>query len=232
LNAWSFSRLYTYRRCPAWFKYQNLDKVPQPPVPAMERGSTLHKRLEVFIKDPAKRRLPTEFKLIAPMMRKIAKLNPRAELELAFDPKWRQVDWFAPTVRLRIKIDLIYHSSPDVLCIVDYKSGRIKPEEHQEQLRLYKLAALLTEAKGVSAITTGVWYIDHESVPRLLSTTTADSYATTLKSEQRYWEGAAKALVADRRFKPTPGPNCAWCPYSFRKFNSATGGPGPCQKAI
>jgi RecB family exonuclease len=231
LTAWSFSRLYTYRRCPAWFRYQNILKIPQPPVPAMERGSELHKRLEVYIKDPAKRRLPTTFKLIAPTMKKIAKLNPRAELELAFDPAWKRVDWFAPTVALRIKIDLLYHSGPDTLCIVDYKSGRINPEAHQEQLRLYKLAALLTEAKAVQAITTGVWYIDHESVPRLLSTTIAPAFAATLKDEQKYWTAQSAKLVRDKQFRPNPGHACAWCPYSYKK-TLLTGGPGPCLKAI
>jgi RecB family exonuclease len=230
VTAWSFSRLYTYRRCPAWFKYQNLDKIPQPPVPAMERGSALHTTLEKFIKQPAAR-LPASMKLIAPQLRKIRKLNPRAELELAFDERWKKVDWFAPTVRLRIKIDLLYeYPDEETLWIIDYKSGRIKPEEHQEQLRLYKLAALLTEPKATS-ITTGVWYIDHESVPRPLSTTVKASFGQVLTAEKAYWTAASARLVRDKRFAPTPGSVCNWCPYSWRK-QLVTGGPGPCQKAI
>lgn len=233
MTAWSFSRLYTYRRCPAWFKYQNLDKIPQPPVPAMERGSALHKTLEDYIKNPRKR-LTKDFKLIAATMAKIRKLKPQAEIELAFDAKWQPVSWFDKAVACRIKIDLVYESSPGVLCIIDYKSGRIKPEEHQEQLRLYKLAALLELVKrmpGVHAVTTGVWYIDHESVPRLLSTTTVDTFVATLKAEQKYWLAETRALVKDKSFRPNPGRNCAWCPYSFRK-TLTTGGPGPCLKAI
>lgn len=233
MTAWSFSRLYTYRRCPAWFKYQNLDKIPQPPVPAMERGSAMHQTLEDFIKNPRKR-LPVAMKLIAPTMAKIRKQTPRAELELAFTRDWKPVSWFDAQLNeggVRIKIDLIYRPNADTLCVADYKSGRVNPEGHQEQLRLYKLAMLLTEATQAQAITTGVWYIDHESVPRLLSTTVKASFTATLKDEQKYWIKESAKLVKDKLFKPTPGRNCAWCPYSFRK-QLTTGGPGPCLKSI
>lgn len=236
MTAWSFSRLYTYRQCPRRFKYQALDKIPQPTVPAMERGSMMHKTLEDYIKTP-KKRLPPAMKLIAPTMAKIKKDQaPRAELELAFTRDWKPVSWFDTKLNeggVRIKIDLLYQPTPDTLCVLDYKSGRIKPEEHGEQLRLYKLAMLLTEAKNIQAVTTGVWYIDHESVPRLLSTTIRPSFAATLKAEQRFWEGESKKLVADKKFKATPETRrCAWCPYSAKRMNTAIGAVGPCLEAV
>ena len=48
---YSYSRLATFKKCPAKFKYSYIDKVDMPfeVSPAMERGTEIHNSLEAFM---------------------------------------------------------------------------------------------------------------------------------------------------------------------------------------
>ena len=48
----SKSKISTYEQCGWKYKKQYIDKIPSPPTAAMERGTNIHKVLEVIYKDP------------------------------------------------------------------------------------------------------------------------------------------------------------------------------------
>lgn len=220
---WSFSRLSTYRKCPQQFKYQFIDKLPAWEVepPAMARGNVIHKMLESAVTGP-KLAVTKEFKGLMPELARIRKLNPRAELSLAFTAEWKPCGWMDPKVRCRIKIDVAFGG--DNITLLDYKSGKVKPEEHVEQLQLYALAWLLIEDERPQSLVTGAWYVDYEKEARPL-TVYDHPNDKTLSILKRYWEKETSGLVKDTKFLPRPDRRiCAWCPYS--KFKG-----GPCKKA-
>lgn len=229
--AWSYSRLQTYQACPRQFKFSYVDKVPREEGPALKRGQDRHELLEKHVKGE-RVRFPKDLARIRPELDKIRKLGARAELELAFTAKWDPTGWFDKDAWLRIKIDLQYRQAtdPTALRVCDYKTGRIRPEQHEEQLRLYGLATMMTEPKA-SSVTTEVWYVDHEPAPRPLATQIAPNFQKAIREQRTYWERKVRPLLKDKRFTPTPGHACGWCPYSWRK-RLPDGSPGPCKDGV
>ena len=149
--AWSFSRLDTYLGCPQKAKFKFLDKLPEPPAPALERGSAIHKLCEGYLIGTIKR-LPKELKLFAEefkALRKIAK-HLQVEAELAFDKDWKPVGWFAYDCWCRIKVDLMYDDpyETDTRAVTDWKTGK-RPDRAdwlEPKLRQVTLYAAAVEA--------------------------------------------------------------------------------------
>ena len=62
LTSWSFSRYQDYKSCPAKAKYKHIDKLKEPPSPAMERGAAIHNLCEQYVRGTLAK-LPPELKL-------------------------------------------------------------------------------------------------------------------------------------------------------------------------
>jgi RecB family exonuclease len=222
--AWSYSRLQVYRECPKKFKYKFLDKLVEPGSPAMDRGNEIHTMLERYV-DTAPKKKPPQIKGFEGLRGGLEKLRvsePLTELELAFTKSWERTSWMAGNTWVRVKVDVTYNISKGARAALDYKSGKIKPEEHTEQLELYALSIMLTET-GFKTLTTGIWYVDHETAPRYLANYQAPfgPHITRLKN---YWNRQVAELQKDKRFAPKPSYRCRWCHFS--KWNG-----GPCTDA-
>lgn len=229
--AMSYSRLETVRSCPKQLWYKAIKKVPEPEASQTSRGLTVHSALESFVRTGSSKgpMLATEFRRCLPELRRIRKTDGRPELSIAFDAAWKRVDWFDPRVAMRVKIDVLHRTRPKVHRVVDYKTGKPKPERHGESLRLYALAVLLTEP-NVETLETGVWYVDYEARPQVLGVYQGD-LAAAVRREKAYWEGEVRdALKAAKGWKATPGRACDWCPYSCKRYD-AQNRPGPCADA-
>jgi hypothetical protein len=231
LIAWSYSRLSIHRECPAKFRFKFILKLPEPPSPPMERGLAVHKLLESHVKTrTAPPTLGKEFAHLRPELRTIRDRHPECELELAFKRDWERVDWFDPSVWCRVKIDVTHDLEKGAARTLDYKTGQIRPEAHEESLRLYGLATLLRRPE-LKRLETGAWYVDHEKKPRVLGVY-EDNLRRFVQDEQRYWEEQAAPLNKDKRFAATPSRfACGRCAYSCRRTDSA-GRPGPCADAV
>lgn len=215
--AWSYSRLTTYEECPRRARYVHLEKRPEPKSPAMDRGTEIHKEAELYLKGTV-RTLPASLKRFKEGFAYLRKVKASAEGELAFDASWRPVSWFAPTVRLRVKIDALAPGAGDggALLVVDYKTGKVRPA-NVDQLDLYDAAGLL--ATGAPAVESRLWFLDHGVVePREPRVTEASS----LPAMKKKWERRAAPMLADETHAPRPGNYCRWC--HFRKDNG-----GPCE---
>jgi len=211
-TAWSYSRLDEYHGCPLKAKLHHLDKLPQPPAPALERGSLIHKMAEDYTTGQLKK-LPAELKLFAEEFKALVKMKTklRVEQETAFDVKWAPVDWFSPYTWVRIKMDLVY-PTPDTMVVVDYKTGRVNPK-HGDQLELYAVSAFLMSS--CDRIDTKLWYLDQGEVNE------KSFMRSELKGLQKKWEKKATPMLRDRKFSPTPGNACTFCCYAKKKG-------GPC----
>lgn len=207
--AWSFSRLSDWRRCPRQAAWKHIKKKPTKGNPAMARGSEVHSYLQGVANDkPARRR---EFKWAAGEIHKALGEDREydTEMQWAFDKNWKRVEWFDKSAWVRMVLDLAVYEDDRAL-IVDYKTGRVKKEDHKEQLWLYALGAFLEDA-DLKQVTVEIWYVDHQDTLREVFR------RNQLKELKAYWKKQVKGMMADRRFVPRPGNYCRWCDFSKKK---------------
>lgn len=231
LTSWSFSRYTDYTTCPARAKYKHIDKLKEPPSPAVERGRRIHTLCEQYVKGELDK-LPPELQLFKEEFAKLRKLYKNKKLPMEVEENWAFTATWGPSqwddwngCWVRIKLDCAHCETPGVVVITDYKTGKMNDyntSAYAEQLELYALAALLRSTWEEVTVLPRLMYLDHGVVyppanqqitytkadlPRLLAT----------------WNQRVKPMLADTRFAPKPSANaCRWCAFSASKG-------GPCK---
>ena len=239
LEAWSYSRWSLYQQCPARAKYKHIDKLPEPDGAASARGTAFHFLAEelvsgaVYAKPEARNAAEPfrkEFNEVAlPNFKKdfttLKRMKAETEAEWAFTSSWEPAGWFDRgefAAWCRIKVDAVYRDKKrDALVIVDYKTGKIREEEHATQLTLYTLGGIIQTAYAEQLaqpknIISELWYLDHGKKATQKMEVTQENF-DELKKE---WGRKTKAMLKDTRFPARPGYYCRYCPYS-----KAQGGP-------
>lgn len=201
---WSYSQVSCWQQCPHRAKLSYLDKVPQgPPAPALVRGSAIHKEAELYITEQ-QYAVPVSLFLVSGRIKKLQKLKPDVELCWGVSRTWEPCDPFGEQRWLKVILDIHYRKG-NTATIIDYKTGKQRPENHQKQMGLYALAAFAHE--GISSVHTQLWYVDHGIVH-------ADSYSRTEMGEmQEQWAQIVAFMEADTIFPKKPGLLCKWCPF-------------------
>lgn len=165
---------------------------------------------------------------IASLVKKLRKTKGVvAQLSLAVDASWRQVEWFAKSAWLRAKMDVVIPTKK-LLKIIDWKSGNIdkskgvireRPEYH-DAMRIYQAVGLScypqAEAEATMAFLDAPPKLESpfKSLPVLKRKDLGDMQVRI--NEQ------AKPMLADTNFAPRPGMHCRWC-----DFSKGRGGPCP-----
>lgn len=235
ITSWSYSRYALYRQCPLKAKLQIIDKIKEPPNPAMERGIRIHEQASEYIKGNLSR-LPQELKAFRTEFSKLRKqykkkINGMAvEDTWSFTERWTETawnDWVHCWVR--IKLDCAHEVADDTLIITDWKTGKYRDEstdEYTEQLSLYALAALILmpHIKVVKPrlvyLDVGRIYPDGENEVEIVYT------RGDIPKLKKIWASKVRPMLRDRAFAPRPNQFCNWCHY--RKGNRANGG-GQCK---
>lgn len=228
--AWSYSRLQVYRECPKKFHYKFIEKIVEPQGEAAERGQEIHDLLEFYVRGGGvkfKEQIHTD---CLTWLKHTRDLSPIVEEGFAFDAAWKRTQYFAKDVAVRIKMDLFYqllkapkkaphkYAGEFPLAIaLDFKTGKIDVEKHEEQLKLYALGGFMV-LPDINELMTGVWYVDHEIKPRFM----AKFERADVPKLKKYWGGETKKMLTDRTYKPTPSARCSWCYLSAHKG-------GPCK---
>lgn len=213
ITSWSYSRFATYEECPAKAKYKFIDKLPEPPSPAMERGNQIHKLAEEYTKGNIKK-LPQELIQFKEEFELLRESKPIVEETWAFTSKWHITTWNDwQNCWLRVKTDAACVED-DWLYVIDHKTGK-KRDGYDAQLNLSALAGMLIFPK-VKFVSTQLWYLDSgEQV-------TKDYNAEEMPQLMLDWVKKTRAMLSDTRFAPKPGNGCRWCPFSKSKG-------GPCK---
>lgn len=230
LKAWSPSRLNDYESCPAKAKYKYVERLPEPPAPALDRGTRIHKEAEDFIVGAGK--VTPDLKRVSKELKRLRKLHTagrvRVEQSLALSDDWKPVDWFSRDAWLRCKIDVVEVAAPSgrkrvtngSALVTDWKSGKNNArdsEKHGDQLNLYAVAVLSTGvAKSVRARL--IFTDTGEEVAKPEGTMSLDE----LPAARVFWERRVEPMLSDTTFDPTPNFTCRWC--SFSKIKG-----GPCK---
>lgn len=225
ITSWSPSKLSAYEECPRKVKYKYIDKLPEPfdPDGPLARGQVIHESAEMYIAGRHTKlhddlQNPKVKKLIN-MLKKDYKLKKvRVELELAFNQAWKPVGWLARDVYVRFKVDVLHLLKDGAANVIDWKTGKFKPDgKFDGALNGYAVAAL-TSGLAKSA-TAQLVFTDHGEVVEREAGTLA---LKDLPAAQKDWDKKAKALLNDTKFAPRPGNGCRWCPFSTNRG-------GPCE---
>lgn len=237
--AWSYSTFSVYKECPQRARFQKIDKLREPDVPAMIRGNEVHKAAEDFTKGATKK-LPKELATFKEEFLHIKKAGGIPEKDWAFDKDWNPCSWFGPQAWLRVKVDL--HSveiekigpntSETVVHIIDHKTGKAPADprkpgtrqpawedkkfyQHDEQRSIYALAAMIMYPDADRVIAKH-WYLD-AGVEHTSTYVRAD-----LDKLKKEWLKKIKPMMNDTSFAPRPSSDaCRFC--HFKKSNG-----GPC----
>lgn len=234
VTSWSFSRWSDYKTCPAKFKFKHIDKLKEPPSPAMQRGTDIHKMSEDFL-NGALKTLPKELALFKAQYAALKKQKIKiVEEQWAYKSDWTQTQWNNwSECWLRVKLDVAFiNVEYNALVPIDVKTGKFRVEknaEYLEQLELYGLAGLV-QYPTIDVVSPRLWYVDEGVVypnpdAPVESPEHQDEIEYFRKDEpklKKKWETKIKPMFNDKTFKPTPGDACRFC--HFRKSNN-----GPCK---
>lgn len=216
IKRWSYSLWAQFKKCPKSVKYAKIDKLPQPVVPAMERGTMIHLKAEHFLKGDITG-MPKELKKLSDVYRGLKKQKPEHIEEFwSLGRKWQRVKdgfrdgWFT------LKADAALAPRKDGVAVgIDHKTGRYYPG-HDEQAEL-------------TAVMLRKWYPDaDEYAVEFLYTDQGEVQSYTFKprylmSRDDHWIEQGELIMAERKFLATPSRNaCDWCGFSSKKG-------GPCQ---
>lgn len=220
IDAWSYSRLGDWRKCPRMAYFKHILKMKEPGNEHTVRGTEVHKQAQDYVEGKIAT-VPPACAKFAKELAKLRKDKALCETEWAFGPDWSEQTWFAKIYRLlRVKTDVcVVYKKGAMLHVVDHKTGRTNPD-HEEQLSLYATAAFVKypTAKTVLA---ELWY--HDSGEKVSQEFSRED----LPGLKKYWEETTEAMFADRAFQCRPGDACRFC--WFRKENPLPGAPRNCK---
>lgn len=146
LKQFSNSSVALFDRCPLAFSFQYLDKISVVTAPALNRGSNLHQLLERYGTTDAvsQQNEVIESFLASEVGQEVKHIlisgKCLRETRLGCTPDLTP-DTFGHGF-FRGIIDLCYIGDDDIWTIVDYKSGKYRPDQSFNQLKIY--GALLT----------------------------------------------------------------------------------------
>lgn len=199
---WSLSALQVYESCPARYKAERIDKIGKKvSVPAMERGTAIHAKGERYLlKDIPN--VPKEYKPFADEMRNLRKAGAIPEKKMAFNRKWKPVAFGSSAAWVRMVIDVQLPFDDGSVFLIDFKTGRIYPDKHDDQGHLYATVHLPEYPK----VDVEFWYLDQDDIRKY------SFNDGCLKEYQQYWEDRVAPLFADTKWETSPSKfDCKWC---------------------
>ena len=213
IKSWSYSKLLDYEQCPYRVKLKYLDKVPQGPAPAAERGTMIHGYAEDYVMGKLNKlpgelaKFSNEFEVLRTEYK--AK-HVSLEGEWGFDRDWMPTDYKGAW--LRMKGDAILFQGTSAV-VIDYKTGASYGNElkHGEQCLLYAIATFVRQPK-VESIKTELWYLDKDELMQREYTR-----PQALRFVQPFTK-RAEALCHEKDFHPNANIfTCKWCPFGPAK---------------
>lgn len=199
------SSLLDFEGCPKrFYECRVLKNYPFTVTEAITYGNTTHEQLEKYVKHGEV--LPDHLLFVAPILDALVEngFTLYAELECAIDVNWRAVGWWDKEAWLRGKVDLIAMNE-NYIMVIDYKTGKRKPDP--TQLKIY--GAMLKAVLGTSKV---------ESCYLWLKTKESDKFVLTdenfdeVKDEITTRVAAMKDAYDKQEFPARTSPLCGWCP--------------------
>lgn len=214
ITAWSYSRLSLYGQCPLKFKLQNIDKLPQPKAPAMQRGIDIHKLGEDYLNGKINR-VPDEYKQFSKELKQLRKDGGCAEEKWAFNKDWEPLEsFFDAEVWNRMITDAHVEVDEQTIKVIDFKTGRVY-DSYEDQMMLFATGTF-SVYESIKRVETELWFLDQGKK------ITASFNISELAYFIKHWKKKVGPMFKDKKFSATANQYCKWCHY--RKSNG-----GPCK---
>lgn len=216
-TTWSFSRWACWDNCPLQYKLKFIDKLSDPPSPAMERGDRVHKALDKYITGvgplPPEVTDPFHKQLYAEMQ---AFPNKMVEQKWGFSNNWRPTGWHGNATWLRSIADVALLYDDSSVEVVDHKTGK-RYASNDEQMELFALTtAMRFGPNTANGVTTTLIYVDAGSEEK------AEFKAAEMDGLRAKWSDRSARMLGDRQFMARPNDKCKFCNWSRSKG-------GPCR---
>lgn len=217
--AWSHSRVADYKACQKMFYHKNVLKdIPFVKTVQMEQGELVHKMFELRIGSSTP--FPHGYSSYEAIALPIIKAPGQAytEFEMTLTEALTPTGWFSKDAWCRVKIDVMKINGNRGFA-GDWKTGKIKFDEHQLKLTAAVMMTQFTELEQVA--TAFIWLRDGVVDKK---TYTRDQLAVL-------WE---ELLVVPRQMQESnatgnwparPSHECKWCPVNKLGKCSAAGHP-------
>ena len=211
-TTWSFSRWATWNTCPLQYKLKFIDKLPDPPSPAMARGDKFHKAIAKHLigNDPCPPEIVSDFhkQQVAEMK---AFGDKMVEQQWGFSAQWRPTGWFGNVTWLRAIADVVLLYGDSSVEVVDWKTGK-KYGSNKDQIELFALTTAVRFGQNTTnGVRTKLIYVDADSEDE------EEFKASDMKALQAKWDDRAKSMLADRQWLPRPNDKCKFCNWSRSK---------------
>lgn len=222
----SFARVSAHRRCPFQYRLAWVERVPPPSRPYTKLANALHLALAAFHR-PGSGGPPTLEGLLDLYWKawsSFGRLTSYDERQHAAGEEilrhyfaglggaWPSTRYVETPFEVQLgphtlfgRLDRV-DDAPGGLEVVDYKTAET-PERTPDTLQLDVYCLGLETLVGQLPRVVSFYYL-RSNEKLSFARTRADADAT-----REYLEGLARAIEADWRFEPTPGPVCASCPY-------------------
>ena len=234
IQAWSYSRLEVFEKCPYRAELQYVRKIEEESDPkreeALNRGKKVHDDAERFVKGEIDV-VPKELKKFEKKfeeMRELHATNPELlvlEEQWAFDINWQPTEWYGDNTWCRMILDRFewLDAEKSAAILTDYKTGRKEGNEvkHSQQGQLFVIGSFM-KYSSLDAVKVVFEYLDHgkTSLPKTYSREQAMTFLPSMT------ERGLKMTQATK-FPPKPNKiNCAWCPYGPNR------GTGVCEYGV
>jgi hypothetical protein len=226
----SYSRIDRYEECPAWFKFEYIDKLGHIGSDKAELGTALHVFQELLFTDGIEKAneiatamvplsMSEDWENARKIIEQIAIKKDNlyaAEARFHYEFPVLKVGEEVETVTIQVeaKIDQLFvYADQGIAEVVDGKSGRNveKDVEHDAQLKLYGLT-VLKNLEGLDVHT----IVGTQAQWRLGRLPSASWSKEQLEEFGQTIERKAAVMVNDQEFVPKPGTHCMWCPFVLR----------------
>lgn len=221
-NAASFSRVQTYKKCPAMYEWQYIlgHKDERGPGPAAERGTRIHNSIEqaFLMEDLGLVDVEVPSKIKEVLQRSFdevhtGKCEVMPEMAFALDKEWNPCEFEAEEAFVRGFMDnVFYFPNENKVVVHEYKTGR-EYDEHAEQKQLYALVSMVLWPDVEESTVVGVYIDQKKVVPTIYS-------RAHLPAMQYTWKRQIE-MMALPMYPTRPGMHCRWC-------NKAKSNGGPC----
>ena len=223
-NAASFSRVQTYKKCPAGYEWQYLlgHKEEYNPGPAALRGTRIHNSIEDYYngkREELDSEVPMDMVDHIVSHKRDGCEDARPEMKFALTKDWEITDFDAEDAFVRGFMDNVF-LYPEYIVVHEYKSGKWYPE-HGEQKALYGMICLIMFPQYQEVRVESI-YTDHHRqkiVPSVQPTT----YMRGMLSSMKYHWTREIGKLSLPMYPARPGFHCRWCPKSSKHKE------GPCQ---
>jgi len=214
-KAWSISVVRNHASCPLKFRFQRIDRLPEPHTPGgpLERGKEIHGMLAEYLTYgdwPFDKEIPLVLSATwHPILDALRAEGARAEEQLSFTKAWERCEWYADDVYARFIFDVIVppsEANDQTVRVVDWKTGR-KYDTHIMDARLYALAALKMHPDAKRADVQFL-YVDRAPAAKGISYACERKVVPELEA---FAELFNHDFLNDTLYPARPGPHCNWC---------------------